>query len=80
MRGRGFFGAIALSLVLNGLLVAQPSTVQERLGYPRDARLLVIHADDFGMSHSEPGDHQALAAGGSRRPASSSRVPGFPKW
>jgi hypothetical protein len=27
-------------------------TVQERLGYPRDARLLVIHADDFGMSHS----------------------------
>ncbi len=27
-------------------------TVQQRLGYPRDARLLVIHADDFGMSHS----------------------------
>lgn len=29
-----------------------PPTVQERLGYPRDARLLIIHADDFGMSHS----------------------------
>jgi len=27
-------------------------TVQERLGYPPSARLLVIHADDLGMSHS----------------------------
>lgn len=27
-------------------------TVAERLGYPADSRLLVIHADDFGMSHS----------------------------
>jgi len=27
-------------------------TVQERLGYPATARLLVIHADDLGMSHS----------------------------
>src|SRR4051812_36397525 len=27
-------------------------TVAERLGHPSDARLLVIHADDFGMSHS----------------------------
>ena len=24
-------------------------SVQERLGYPPTARLLVIHADDFGM-------------------------------
>lgn len=27
-------------------------TVQEKLGYPSSARLLVIHADDFGMNHS----------------------------
>jgi predicted glycoside hydrolase/deacetylase ChbG (UPF0249 family) len=27
-------------------------TTQERLGYPANARLLILHADDFGMSHS----------------------------
>jgi chitin disaccharide deacetylase len=31
---------------------AQEKTVQERLGYPASARLLVIHADDLGMNHS----------------------------
>src|SRR5262245_6374627 len=36
------------------LLLAQTpgKTVQERLGYPASARLLVIHADDLGMNHS----------------------------
>ena len=29
-----------------------PKTVQERLGYPASARLLIIHADDLGMDHS----------------------------
>ncbi len=29
-----------------------PQTVAERLGYPATSRLLVIHADDFGMLHS----------------------------
>jgi chitin disaccharide deacetylase len=28
------------------------SSIQERLGYPANARLLVIHADDLGMAHS----------------------------
>lgn len=27
-------------------------TIAERLGYPRDAKLLIIHADDLGMAHS----------------------------
>jgi predicted glycoside hydrolase/deacetylase ChbG (UPF0249 family) len=27
-------------------------SLQQRLGYPADARLLIIHADDLGMSHS----------------------------
>lgn len=30
-----------------------PATVQERLGFAKDAKLLVIHADDLGMSHSK---------------------------
>ena len=30
-----------------------PKTIAERLGYPRDAKLLIVHADDFGMTHSE---------------------------
>jgi predicted glycoside hydrolase/deacetylase ChbG (UPF0249 family) len=30
----------------------RPPTIQERLGYPANARLLILHADDFGMSHS----------------------------
>ena len=32
--------------------VLPQKTVAERLGYPASARLLIIHADDFGMLHS----------------------------
>ena len=28
-------------------------SVQEKLGYPADAKLLIIHADDLGMSHTK---------------------------
>ncbi len=31
----------------------QSKTVAERLGYPRDAKLLIIHADDLAVAHSE---------------------------
>src|SRR5258707_1547227 len=27
-------------------------TLVERLGYPRDAKLLIVHADDLGATHS----------------------------
>ncbi len=50
---RGALLAILTCTSCYALTGAQsPPTVQERLGYPRDARLLIIHADDFGMSHS----------------------------
>lgn len=48
-------GVLALLIVvLSQALTAQSSskTVQEKLGYPATARLLVIHADDLGMNHS----------------------------
>jgi predicted glycoside hydrolase/deacetylase ChbG (UPF0249 family) len=47
-------GVACLGLLLARAGDAQPGgpTVQERLGYPANARLLVIHADDLGMSHS----------------------------
>ncbi len=31
---------------------SQTKSVQERLGYPPTARLLILHADDYGMNHS----------------------------
>ena len=33
-------------------VVSQTKTVAERLGYPADTRLVIVHADDLGMSHS----------------------------
>jgi predicted glycoside hydrolase/deacetylase ChbG (UPF0249 family) len=32
---------------------AQTKTVAEQLGFPTDSKLLIIHADDLGVSHSE---------------------------
>jgi predicted glycoside hydrolase/deacetylase ChbG (UPF0249 family) len=31
---------------------APAKTLVERLGYPRDAKLLIVHGDDLGMAHS----------------------------
>src|SRR5438105_11603517 len=42
--------------ILSFLAAAQtspaPPTLQEKLGYPASAKLLIIHADDLGMAHS----------------------------
>jgi len=45
----GIVAVLALSAVGTA---GQNLTLQERLGHAADARLLVIHADDLGMSHS----------------------------
>ena len=44
---------IVLSSLFSTCLFGQPKTIQERLGYPKDAKLVIIHADDLGVSHSE---------------------------
>jgi len=40
--------------VLPGVTVAQsaPASLAEKLGYARDAKLLIVHADDLGMTHA----------------------------
>ena len=45
--------AILLFCLCASILSAQTKTTAERLGYPKDARLVIIHADDLGVSHSE---------------------------
>jgi predicted glycoside hydrolase/deacetylase ChbG (UPF0249 family) len=45
--------ALAFTLLaVPALAKPAPGTLQERLGHPANARLLVIHADDLGMAHS----------------------------
>jgi chitin disaccharide deacetylase len=53
-----FFAIVPFSVLFVGSmlaqsLLAQTKTVAERLGYPRDAKLLIIHADDLALAHSE---------------------------
>ena len=54
MRRILFFLLVALiSLPLVEARSQEPAkTIAERLGYPRDAKLLIVHADDLGMAHS----------------------------
>jgi chitin disaccharide deacetylase len=44
---------ITLACCLVSFCIYGQQTIQERLGYPKDAKLLIIHADDLGVSHSE---------------------------
>jgi chitin disaccharide deacetylase len=48
----GLLAALTFSVGLGAQSAPPAKSVAERLGYPANARLLVIHADDFGMSHS----------------------------
>jgi predicted glycoside hydrolase/deacetylase ChbG (UPF0249 family) len=44
---------ILASLLVVSSLNAQTRTVAERLGHPKDAKMLILHADDIGVAHSE---------------------------
>ncbi len=43
---------IGMLFVAAGAFCQEEKTLAERLGYPSDAKLLIIHADDMGLSHS----------------------------
>jgi predicted glycoside hydrolase/deacetylase ChbG (UPF0249 family) len=58
---RSLFVALTLSLLAFSVTAhhgktsrtqAGTKTLAERLGYPKDAKLLIVHADDLGMAHS----------------------------
>src|SRR5437899_4653825 len=44
--------SLAILFLLSSAL-AQTKTIAERLGYPRDSKLVIIHADDLAVAHSE---------------------------
>jgi chitin disaccharide deacetylase len=43
------FAVVFLSIAA----LAQTKTIAERLGYPADSKLLILHADDLAIAHSE---------------------------
>jgi predicted glycoside hydrolase/deacetylase ChbG (UPF0249 family) len=43
---------LAAALLIGPGVHAQERTLAERLGYPANAKLLIVHADDLGMAHS----------------------------
>lgn len=47
---------VYLLLIIAWVFLTGPmfgQSIQERLGYTKDAKLLIVHADDLGVSHSE---------------------------
>lgn len=62
---RKFVGVIVAFLSIAPSGRAQTKTVAERLGYPADSKLLIIHADDLAVAHSvDAASFDALDKGG----------------
>ena len=62
---RKSIGVIVASLSIAASVHAQTKTVAERLGYPPDAKLLIVHADDLAVAHSvDAASFAALDKGG----------------
>ena len=45
--------ALCVLLSLTASSVTSQNKIASILGYPADSKLLIIHADDLGVSHSE---------------------------
>jgi predicted glycoside hydrolase/deacetylase ChbG (UPF0249 family) len=52
MRLRTYAAASLLLFFAAGDARAQKKTIAERLGYPADSKLLIVHADDLAVAHS----------------------------
>ncbi len=53
MRLSKFVVVIAFLVLPLSTALGQAKTIAERLGYPPDSKLLIIHADDLAVAHSE---------------------------
>lgn len=76
----GNFSCIWIWILAIYAITAQEPTIAERLGYPADSKLLIIHADDLGVSHSE---NMASISGLEESPVNSASImvpcPWFPE-
>ena len=62
---RKFVGVTIVSLAVASAANAQTKSVAERLGYPADSKLLIVHADDLAVAHSvDAASFDALEKGG----------------
>ena len=52
MNALRYSSTVFLPILLASMLQAQTRTVAERLGYPANAKLLILHGDDLGVAHS----------------------------
>ncbi|HUC53713.1 MAG TPA: polysaccharide deacetylase family protein [Candidatus Cybelea sp.] len=53
MPSRKIVAAGMFFIFIGAAASAQNKTVAERLGYPADSKLLIVHADDLAIAHSE---------------------------
>ena len=49
---KNYIYSLLCLLLLTISCVAQKPNLAQRLGYAKDAKLLIIHADDLGVAHS----------------------------
>jgi len=52
MKYRAFLFMMMVGVLLTPFASGQQKNLAEKLGYAADAKLLILHADDLGMSHS----------------------------
>jgi chitin disaccharide deacetylase len=57
--------SFAVAILASSALPAQARNIAQRLGYPADAKLVIIHADDLAVAHSvDVASFDALERGG----------------